>query len=88
MEKPIIADIKPIALNLEKGKTYYFCTCGKSAGQPFCDGSHKGTSFAPKAFTSEKDGAAHLCMCKHTAKAPFCDGSHAKLSPDQVGKEA
>jgi CDGSH-type Zn-finger protein len=88
MEKPTIADIKPIAVNLEQGKTYYFCTCGKSAGQPFCDGSHQGSSFAPKAFTAEKDGAAHLCLCKQTGNAPFCDGSHVKLSPDQVGKEA
>ena len=87
MDKPTIADIKPTAVNLKKGETYHFCTCGKSAGQPFCDGSHQRTSFTPKAFTAEKDGDAHLCMCKHTANAPFCDGSHMKLSPDQIGKE-
>jgi len=80
MTKPTIADNKPIAVNLEKGKTYYFCTCGLSANQPFCDGSHQGTSFEPKAFTAENDGEAYLCACKHSGNIPFCDGSHTKLS--------
>ena len=62
------------------GETYHFCTCGHSATQPFCDGSHGGTGFRPQAFTAEKDGKAFLCQCKHTANAPFCDGSHGKLS--------
>ena len=87
MNKPTVAAINPIAVDLEEGKTYFFCTCGKSAGQPFCDGSHKGTSFTPKAFVAEKDGKAHLCQCKHSANAPFCDGSHMKLSKEQVGTE-
>jgi len=80
MTKPTIADNKPIAVNLEKGKEYYFCTCGLSANQPFCDGSHQGSSFEPKAFTAENDGEAYLCACKHSGNAPFCDGSHTKLS--------
>ncbi|MDB4657966.1 CDGSH iron-sulfur domain-containing protein, partial [Verrucomicrobiales bacterium] len=59
----------------------------KSANQPFCDGSHKGTNFAPKSFVAEEDGEAYLCQCKQTANAPFCDGKHAKIPADQVGKE-
>lgn len=69
----------PIAVELEEGKTYYWCTCGKSAAQPFCDGSHKGTEYAPKAFTAEKSGTAYLCACKASKNAPFCDGAHKAL---------
>ncbi len=87
MNKPTVANNQPIPVELEAGKTYYFCTCGKSASQPFCDGAHKGTGFTPKAFTAEADGQAYLCQCKQTANAPFCDGAHAKIPADQVGKE-
>ena len=86
MEKPIIAGNKPIAINLEQGKEYYFCTCGRSANQPFCDGSHQSTLFTPKAFIAEKDGDTYLCACKHTNNAPFCDGTHSQFSEEQVGK--
>lgn len=79
MSSPKIAAKAPIVVNLEKGKKYAFCTCGESANQPFCDGKHKGTGFAPQMFTAEKDGDAYLCQCKHTSKAPFCDGSHSAL---------
>lgn len=85
MNKPIVADNKPIPVELVAGKDYYFCTCGKSSNQPFCDGSHKGTDFAPKAFTAEKGGKAFLCQCKQTRNSPFCDGAHAKIPADQVG---
>ena len=84
---PIIADNKPTGVELTKGETYYFCVCGRSKNQPFCDGSHKGTSFTPKAFVAEEDGKAYLCQCKHTQNAPFCDGTHKKFSAEQVGKE-
>ncbi len=87
MSHPIIADNKPIAVNLEQGEEYYFCTCGRSNNQPFCDGSHRGTSFTPKAFTAEKDEEAYLCQCKHTGNIPFCDGTHKKFSTEQIGKE-
>lgn len=87
MKKPTVADIKPITVNLTKGKKYFFCTCGKSTNQPFCDGKHKGTGFAPQAFTAEKDGDAYLCQCKQSGNLPFCDGKHKKLSRDQVGQE-
>ncbi len=87
MNKPIVADNKPIPVDLKSGENYYFCACGKSASQPFCDGSHKGTDFTPIAFTAEENGKAYLCQCKQTGKLPFCDGSHAKIPADQVGKE-
>jgi CDGSH-type Zn-finger protein len=64
---------------LEQGKDYWWCTCGQSAGQPFCDGSHKGTGFAPQRFTASETGDGWLCQCKHSANPPFCDGSHKSL---------
>lgn len=79
MNSPVIAQKSPIAVELEAGKTYYWCTCGKSAGQPFCDGSHKGTDFAPQAFTAEESKTAYLCACKHSKGQPFCDGAHKAL---------
>ena len=75
-QQPTVADTKPMSVNLEAGKAYYWCACGKSAQQPFCDGSHKSSSFVPKNFTPEKGGEAHLCMCKMTQNPPYCDGSH------------
>ncbi|MEX0326124.1 MAG: glutamate synthase-related protein [Puniceicoccaceae bacterium] len=86
MKKPVIANNKPIGIELKAGEEYYFCTCGKSANQPFCDGSHKGTGFVPKAFTAEEDGEAHLCQCKQSANAPFCDGTHVRISDEKIGQ--
>jgi CDGSH-type Zn-finger protein len=79
MEKPIISQKSPIAVELKKGETYHWCSCGKSSKQPFCDGSHQGTSFMPQTFTAVKDETAHLCACKHTKNAPYCDGTHNSL---------
>jgi CDGSH-type Zn-finger protein len=79
MKTPEIAARQPVKVALEIGQTYFYCTCGKSASQPFCDGSHKGSGFAPLKFTADKTGDAWLCQCKHTANAPFCDGSHKTL---------
>jgi len=79
MTAPTIAQKAPVAVELEEGKTYYWCSCGKSASQPFCDGSHKGTEFTPKAFTAEKSGTAYLCGCKHSKNGEFCDGTHKSL---------
>ncbi len=87
MSKPVIADNKPIKVSLSKGDEYYFCTCGRSKSQPFCDGSHAGTSFTPSAFVSEEDGEAYLCACKHTGNAPYCDGTHKQFKADEVGTE-
>jgi CDGSH iron-sulfur domain-containing protein 3 len=76
---PIIAQKTPYKVELEAGKTYFWCACGKSGNQPFCDGSHKGTSFVPLKHTAEEAKTGWLCGCKHTANAPFCDGSHKAL---------
>ncbi len=75
----IIAAKTPIKVDLEEGKTYTYCTCGLSGGQPFCDNSHFGTTHEGLVFTAEKTGPAFLCRCKHTGNAPYCDGSHTKL---------
>ena len=87
MSKPIIAANSPQQVSLEKGKKYFFCACGRSAKQPFCDGSHKDTEFSPKEFTVDEDQEGWLCRCKHTANPPFCDGTHKQFSDDQVGQE-
>ena len=87
MSNPVVADNKPVKVSLSKGQEYHFCTCGKSKSQPFCDGSHAGTSFTPRVIVSEEDGDAYLCACKHTANTPFCDGAHKQFSDEQVGKE-
>jgi CDGSH-type Zn-finger protein len=78
MAEPVIADTKPVVLTLEAGD-YYWCTCGQSANQPFCDGGHKGTDFTPMKFTLEAEKQVALCACKRTANSPFCDGAHTKL---------
>ncbi len=87
MTQPIIADNKPAKVDLTKGEEYYFCACGRSKNQPFCDGSHAGTTITPKVFTAEEDGDAYLCMCKQSGNLPFCDGTHKKFSDEQVGQE-
>ncbi len=84
MDKPKITDTKPQAVQLVAGTEYHWCACGRSKNQPHCDGSHRGTSFSPLAFTAEETGEAHLCMCKYTNNPPYCDGSHARL--DAAGK--
>ena len=76
---PVVAARAPVKVALEAGKSYAFCTCGRSANQPFCNGAHKGTGFAPKLFQAEKTGDAWLCQRKHTGHAPYCDGTHKTL---------
>ncbi len=79
MSAPVIASKTPMPVDVEAGQNYWWCTCGKSAKQPFCDGSHKGSEFAPLKYTADKTGKVWFCGCKHTAKAPLCDGSHKNL---------
>ena len=78
MSEPVIAQKSPYVMNLQPG-TYYWCTCGRSAQQPFCAGSHQGSEFSPKAFTLDSPATVALCGCKHTKDQPFCDGSHSAL---------
>ena len=67
-----------IAVNVEEGKSYYWCSCGKSSKQPFCDGSHKGSEFNPIVYKVEATKKMFFCACKQTNNPPFCDGSHNK----------
>jgi len=69
----------PIDVELAAGTHYAYCTCGLSAIQPFCDGSHRGTDFRPIKFTAEVTETVSLCLCKRTGNAPRCDGTHARL---------
>lgn len=79
MSNPVIAQKAPYAVDVEAGKSYWWCACGKSASQPFCDGSHKGSEFSPVEFKAEKSETVYLCGCKHSKNGVFCDGSHSKL---------
>lgn len=76
---PQIAQKAPYPVEVEAGKTYFWCACGQSKNQPFCDGSHKGSSFNPVKFTAEESKKVWLCGCKHTGNQPFCDGAHKSL---------
>ena len=79
MTTPIPAQKAPYKAALEAGKEYWWCACGRSKTQPFCDGSHKAVGLAPMRFKAEKSGDAWLCGCKASAGKPFCDGTHKKL---------
>ena len=79
MDKAKVAGKAPLGVDAVKGKNYAWCTCGLSDNQPYCNGSHKGTSFAPKICVEDEDKKVFLCTCKQTSNPPYCDGSHAKL---------
>jgi CDGSH-type Zn-finger protein len=79
MPEPTIAQKGPYPVEVEAGKNYFWCACGRSASQPFCDGSHKGTEFAPIKFEATESKTVYFCGCKHTASPCLCDGTHATL---------
>jgi CDGSH-type Zn-finger protein len=78
MADPKIAGTRPAVLELEPG-TYFWCSCGQSQGQPFCDGSHKGSEFRPQRLEITETRTVALCQCKRTGSAPLCDGTHKQL---------
>ena len=80
-EKPKVVQKKAYHELLEAG-VYFYCTCGLSSRQPFCNGNHEGTSFTPKRFKIPEDSSVYLCGCKYTKNAPYCDGSHKRLPED------
>ena len=79
MTEPEIPQKSPYTAEVEAGQTYWWCQCGKSTNQPFCDGSHKGTDFSPVEYTAEKSETVWFCGCKKTGSEPMCDGSHNNL---------
>lgn len=78
-DPPRVARKSPYPVEVEAGRTYFWCACGRSQSQPFCDGSHRGTGLTPYRHTPETDGTVFFCGCKATGTPPFCDGSHKEL---------
>jgi len=78
MPEPVVANKMPAVLDLAAG-TYWWCRCGRSQKQPFCDGAHKGTGFEPLELKLDQPKCVALCQCKQTHNGPFCDGAHAAL---------
>lgn len=79
MSQPDCPQKAPYKAEVEAGKRYFWCACGKSQNQPFCDGSHKGSSFSPVVFEPDASKTVFLCGCKQTGNAPMCDGSHKSV---------
>jgi len=79
MTDPVIAQKAPYPVEVEEGRDYYWCSCGHSNKQPFCDGSHKDTGMTPVKFKAEQTGTVYFCGCKHSKKGPLCDGTHTIL---------
>jgi CDGSH iron-sulfur domain-containing protein 3 len=79
MANPLIAQKAPFPVQVEAGRSYWWCACGRSKTQPFCDGSHKGSTFMPKEFKVQQGELIYFCGCKHSAKMPLCDGTHKRL---------
>lgn len=78
MKEPKIAAKHPVSKALEPG-VYFWCACGKSKNQPFCDGSHMGSGITPVQFRIDSTKDVWLCQCKHSGNKPFCDGTHKNL---------
>ncbi len=79
MAEPVIAQRKPYDIEVEQGKSYWWCACGRSADQPFCDGSHQITEFRPILFTAAKSETVWFCGCKRSGDKPTCDGTHKSV---------
>lgn len=79
MAEPNVAQKAPFKADVEAGKSYWWCACGRSKNQPFCDGSHKGSEFSPVQYDAPETRTVFFCGCKHTGGKPFCDGTHKSL---------
>ena len=79
MDQPVIAQKSPYAADVEEGKSYWWCACGRSKTQPSCDGSHKGTSFSPVEYKADRTRTVYFCGCKRTGTPGMCDGTHSSL---------
>ena len=79
MSEPTIAQKSPYPVAVEAGKSYYWCSCGLSDTQPFCNGAHKGSGMTPVKYEATETKTVYLCGCKHTKNPPFCDGTHKSL---------
>lgn len=79
MSEPVIVQKAPFSIEVEAGKNYFWCSCGQSKNQPFCDGAHKGSDFAPTKYAAEKAGKVFFCGCKKSTRGALCDGTHNKL---------
>ena len=79
MSNAKIAQKAPYPVEVEAGKSYWWCSCGQSKNQPFCDGSHSGSGMAPVEYKAAQDGTVYFCGCKHGGNGAMCDGSHKAL---------
>lgn len=79
MAEPVIAQKSPFAVDVAAGKKYWWCACGRSKNQPYCDGSHKDVGLSPLQFEANQSKTVYLCGCKSTKNQPFCDGTHKSL---------
>ena len=79
MTESVVAQKGPFAVDVVAGKAYFWCACGRSAKQPFCDGSHKDTGFSPTQFVADKAKTVYFCGCKQSNKKPICDGTHSRI---------
>ncbi len=79
MSEPVDPKNSPCPLDVEEGKSYWWCTCDKSANKPFCDGAHKGSDFVPMEFKAEESKTVYFCGCKRSENLPLCDGAHSRV---------
>ena len=79
MSEPVVVQKAPYAVDVEAGKAYFWCSCGLSKNQPFCDGAHKPTGLTPVKYEAQADGKVYFCGCKASGKKPLCDGAHKGL---------
>ena len=85
-DEPVMARKGPYGVVVEKGKSYWWCSCGRSKTQPFCDGSHQGTGFEPIEYVAKENGLAAFCGCKRSSRKPACDDTHISIELDEEGK--